>query len=171
MSDTSRSSFSGDKHNEPSATTSATVVFASGPTPSTTATALTPRVHRQSKLKGMISRSISGKAGSTVIDNTEQYEASRRVIRPNVENYESTRLQQEHQAVLKKIEATTSRARKEMEKIRKEALIKENKVRAEIEHLTMELNMIEAEQAKKIKAVQEKEANELEKLVKALKRI
>jgi hypothetical protein len=72
---------------------------------------------------------------------------------------------------MKRIEATTHRARNEMEDVRKDCVLKENKVREEIERLVKELDHIEMEGAKRIRAIQDKEAAELEKLVKELKSI
>ena len=135
-----------------------------------------PRVRRQSKLKGMIVRGMgiqqgSNSAGNPASLNSSSHHEKPTPVRPVLENQESIRIQQEHQAIMKRIEAATSRARKDMEKIRTDSLLKENKVRAEIEQLTKELSHIEMDEAKRIKAVQEREANELEKLVRELKRI
>ncbi|GKY95499.1 hypothetical protein MPSEU_000511600 [Mayamaea pseudoterrestris] len=145
---------------------------------------------RQSKLKGMLTRGIHGtggahgvnqshaaaaselNAGSTHTHNNHTAVVPNMLLRPRMEkNQESTRLQQDRLAIMKKIEATTSRAARDMDKIRKESLLKENKVRAEIEQLTKDLSLIGADDAKKIKSIQEREANELEKLVQELKRL
>ena len=136
---------------------------------------------RQSKLKGILVRGMGiqqGSGGNHKISsnpatslNSSSHHDKTTTARPILENQESSRIQQEHQAIMKRIETTTSRARQQMEKIRKDSLLKENKVRAEMEQLTKELTLIELDEAKRIKAVQEREANELEKLVRELKRI
>jgi hypothetical protein len=140
------------------------------------------RVRRQSKLKGMISRGmgLQNNGAAAISSNSSNHQRTSsdnhstviyNTSRPLLENQESIRIQQEHSNIMKKIEAATARARRDMEKIRKESLLKENKVRAEMEQLAKELTQIELDEAKRIKAVQEREANELEKLVRELKRI
>jgi hypothetical protein len=142
------------------------------------------RVRRQSKLTGMIARGMGMQStGASSLNNHSNHHRSadntskKTVVtnnntnRPLLENQESIRIQQEHATIMKKIEAATARARRDMDKIRKESLLKENKVRAEMEQLAKELTHIELDEAKRIKAVQEREANELEKLVRELKRI
>jgi hypothetical protein len=157
------------RHDEPASTSGSGAVHEEG-------TFTSQQERRQSKLKGILVRGMGknthGTGGASTAANLELTGSLQPSQRPFLEKQEtSSRIQQEHHNILKKIEATTTRARKEMDKIHKEALSKENKVRAEIDQLNKELIQLEAEEAKKIKTIRTKEANELEKLVQELRRI